>query len=231
MSAVQIERKSAAVPSLAQARKLTRDELHALYRRGATLTSYGIKCMAVAYCTMRDRGDDVSMFQHGLVKFFDRIVSGRVLPELLLEYAGAPQHIEQISRLVPEEQRKLLGRDATVQVSRQAGTGEIETRAKHPAACSISELLLVIGEGKIRTPAEQKHYLTPPPKDAPLPARAPLPATDDVDVWHSLTVVQRNAVAAQADRFGITVAVYLRNMLINQKVINGKVTVREKEFA
>lgn len=213
---------SVTVPTLAQAKKMSIAELRALLTRGALLSGHGIRLIAVAYVALRDRGEDMTAYNHGLIRYFDGIVKGRIDPQLLIEYAGAPHHLEQISRLVPEEQRKFLGSDARVNIAKRGPTGTVEAIAKKPAACTVTELAILCGEGKLRTIEEQKAYLPTPVVTPPPPPRTA--ATMNVDVWGILTMAQRDKLAAQAEQRGLTVAQFIRNLLVNNKVINGRVS-------
>lgn len=132
-------------------------ELIEAYKRAIGRSAEGLKEAACIWCALKDRGRNMDDMQGPFVEHFPAIAAGRLLPEVIFTCGGSLKLVEVIAALVPEDQAKLARPGAEVQVLMP--TGDVERR--NPAELSITVAKQVLGDGRIRTPEEQRPFLVP----------------------------------------------------------------------
>ena len=128
------------------------------YKRAIGRSSEGLREAACIWCALKDRGRNMDDLQGPFVEYFPAIATGQLLPQVLFTCGGSLKLVEVIATLVPEDQAKLMQPSAEVRVL--LPTGAVEQRK--PADLPIAVARQVFGDGRIRTPEEQRPFVAPP---------------------------------------------------------------------
>jgi hypothetical protein len=200
-------------------------EVWAIFKAALTHTAEGYRTMAQAWCELKERGEDLSAYSNPLLSMLPLVNVGALMPEMMVKYAGYPTLLRYTASLVPEEQTRLVDMTDTLPVLVTLENGETVTKSIRPIALSAPQLRQVFGDGRIRTPTEQKRHMPTPPRAVPAsPAAAPtasfnlLPALDDA---------QAKTLIEAAARDGLSIAELVVRFLIIDKRIP-KTRVRRK---
>lgn len=143
---------------------LKRMSTPALRKKLASLladTEDNLRLLASLWCELHDRGEKVDIGP--MAEFFPAVASGKLAPGLLMQQWGNTALLRAAAGMVPEDQAKL--KSGNVAVLRRKD-GKVTTESVPLASLRQTEIRQVIGDGKLRTPAEQRRHLAPEPKPA-----------------------------------------------------------------
>jgi hypothetical protein len=183
-------------------KSLETQEVWAEFKKAVARTAEGIARMAECWCELQDRGEDLSAYRNPMLSFLPDVASGKLLPEVLLRYGASPSLTSAISRLVPEDQAKLATAEARVSILQPDGT----TRIARVTDLRQAELRQVLGDGRIRTPDEQRPHVTASPRPtAPRKPAARQPA-DEFDLTAVLSKAEISRITRMAQERDITPA-------------------------
>lgn len=210
---------------------LSQDDLRSFYDQSIGATVAGLTNAAIAYAEMKNRGMDISFITKKWAAALE-LISGRGLkPELVIKFFGDTDLLKCLAAIVPEDQEKLIPPEVKIPVL--FGTQVVNMP---PAGLSENQRKQVFGDGRIRTPAEQKPYAVAPkpyqpraaataPAARPAAAAAPTRLVDDAppdadwDVHGALTVRQRKAITAAAAKMGVSPAIWFVRLALAEKGI------------
>ena len=120
-----------------------------------------ILSMAKTWADLKGRGKDLSKFEKDpLLRYFPSVASGKLLPVVLLRYAGIGSILAMVANLSIEDQKRVASEDAKVSLLRHDGSIEDVPLF----GMRVSEARQVLGDGSIRSPEEQREVMAPPPK-------------------------------------------------------------------
>lgn len=219
-------------------------DLRTFFERSVASTVEGFTNAATAYAEMKNRGMDLSFIAKDLTVALELISQQGLKPELVINFFGDTGLLKTLAAIVPEDQEKLIPPGAKVPV---LFGGQVVNLP--PAGMSENQRKQVFGDGRIRTPAEQKPFATPPkpyeprrpvpaftlgaaaitPAPVSRAAAAAVPSTKwmdeaaepeaEWDVRGGLTLRQRKAVIAVATKRGISPAEWIIRLVVAQKEI------------
>lgn len=130
------------------------------YKRAIGRSAEGLKEAACIWCALKVRGRNMDDMQGPFVEYFPAIAAGRLLPEVIFTCGGSLKLMEAVAALVPEDQAKVTQPGAMVQVLMPTGKIELLKPAELPVAIARQ----VLGDGRIRTPEEQRPFVVSPPQ-------------------------------------------------------------------
>jgi hypothetical protein len=217
-------------------KKMTTPELWAEFRRTLATTAEGLRHLAVLWCELKNRGEDMSGYHNSFTSFLPAVAAGKLHPEALILFNPVPALLDAVQKLVPEEQARLVQKAARLPVRQQDGT----TKDMRPIDLSGAQIRQVFGDGMIRTPAQQKRYM-PAPKPVVQPvakvepvALAPRRVVDHAHTTTQnqmlfaalgLTPSQRLDLQSFANKEGMSCAAVLVNLAVEHGLIRGAVRV------
>lgn len=202
-----------------QAKSMTTQQLFTEFNTCTIRVSEGLYRMAVLWVELENRGENLSVIKTPFRQFFPDIASGRLLPEVVLEYGGAPKKLEIFSTLVAEDQRRLASEDAAVPLVVRTASGAAEVRTVNPHEMRLSEIRQVFGEGRIRTPSEQQRFV-PATIAEQQPVAAPSLFNEEAfDLLAELTAQQRRDLSTLAFSRGMTPAEFVVDLLVRTKAV------------
>ena len=94
---------------------MTTKVLKAELARLLGFTAENLLRLAVVVNELEGRGEDLSGLRFGLLPFLRQIGSGKLLPEVVITFAGQPAAIKRIAALPLEEQRRIVDQGCSVQ--------------------------------------------------------------------------------------------------------------------
>lgn len=197
-------------------------ELRRFYDQSIGATVEGLANAAIAYAEMKNRGMDLSFITKKWAAALELISGQGLKPELVIKFFGDTDLLRSLAAIVPEDQEKLVPPEVKIPVL--CGTQVINLP---PAGLSENQRKQVFGDGRIRTPAEQKPYAVPPKPYQPRAVAAqPAIASPsamrmeeakpdaDWDVHGCLTIRQRKAVIVAAAKSGISPAAWVARLTV-----------------
>lgn len=137
------------------------DELRAELARALSITARNLLYLAAIWKELDSRGVDLSGLRSGLTAYLPLIASGKVLPEVVVQFAGSITLLRAVTGLPPEVQRKLASGESVSVAVRY--NGAITHRMLPPAALTARQVRQVFAPTHIRTEAEQLAHLSDPP--------------------------------------------------------------------
>lgn len=143
---------------------ISTETLWAEFRNLLAVTADNFKRMAIIWCELKERGEDMSAYVNPLTARLPAVAAGRLLPEILIRYAAKPELLDALESLVPEGQAKLATDTARVPVLIWKDGKQVVAN-RRPAELTAAEVRQVFAFGVIRDRAQQRHHLPPePPK-------------------------------------------------------------------
>lgn len=152
-------------------KRLTVAQLRTEFNKAVANTAAGLRRMAVIWVELKERGEDMSAFTNPLLSFLPAVASGKLEPEMLLIYGGRSDVLSKIATLVPEEQKRLASGEGRVQI---IDTVKGAARSVRLMDLTIPKLNQIIGDGRIRTPDEQRPHVPAARSTYHKPAARPL---------------------------------------------------------
>lgn len=194
---------------------------------GLGMSAEGLRKAAPYYVEARERGLDLSGFTSPVLSYLPDVASGKLDAEMLVRFGGfAPALLAVAATLVPEDQKAVLANNGKVQVVES--TGKVcEVRL---ADLSLAVLRQVVGEGRVRTPTEQKLHMAPAPR--PVVSRVPTVQRDEPDEWDlrgALDSTQMVHLEKRAAEAGMTPAQYAVQCMVSHRRIKDKVATVTRE--
>jgi hypothetical protein len=192
------------MPTQAKLQAMSNEQLQTGFNNALKFTAESIRVAAAYWVELQSRGVDVSDTGIPWASHFPAIASGRLDPNMILAYGWNDAVLAIVSDLVPEEQAKIANPNEKIPllVPDESGT-DFKTIMRAPKVMKASEFRQVFGDGRIRTPDEQRKYATPL-ISRPSPS-AKAEETDnveeshaDLDLFNALTPVQRDQVRRYA---------------------------------
>jgi hypothetical protein len=89
-------------------RALTTPQLREEFAAGIRVSVQHLVRTALVLQELESRGERVDGADEGLLDLLRRIATGRLLPQIIVRFAGSPQALERAARLAPDEQRAVL---------------------------------------------------------------------------------------------------------------------------
>jgi hypothetical protein len=167
-----------AVPTSTQRelRTMSTSDLRAELAKSLEVTATHLVHLAEVWRELESRGEDLSALRSGLWSYMPLIASGKLDPQMVVQYAGHSLLLRRLADLSREDQQLLLT-DPTVLVTEYTDGAWEERRLPitHLRASQIGQVL----SGGIRPPEEQKRLALARAKRAP-PKRRPRVSTDTV---------------------------------------------------
>lgn len=168
---------------------------------------------AEIWVELQERGENLDRFVNPITSFFPEIASGKLNAKLVFGFSQQPALLNNIATLVPEEQAKLVTPGYKVAVVLPDG----KRVDKRVSELSISQARQVFMGGRINSEAEQRKYVKPSkPYVAPVIEASETVETDLADV---LTPVQVRKLIALAKAENLSVASYVKKVLVRHKII------------
>lgn len=144
---------------------------------GLKQTADGLRRLAVVFAELERRGHDLGEFRAGVGRVLPLIASGRLAAEAVVAFAGRPAVWRTLLQLPLAEQQALAaGREVEIIDPSDPDRTVRVPLSRVPAAA----LAVVVGEGRIRSAAEQRESLRPRQAraDEPAPERRYRPVFD-----------------------------------------------------
>lgn len=193
---------------------------------GLSQSAEGLRKAAPYYVEARERGLDLSGFTSPVLSYLPDVASGKLDAEMLVRFGGFAPVLAVAAGLLPEDQKAILANNGKVQVVES--TGKVcEVRL---ADLSSAVLRQVVGEGRVRTPAEQKLHMAPAPR--PVVSRVPTVQRDEPDEWDlrgALDSTQMVHLEKRAAEAGMTPAQYAVQCMVSHRRIKDKVATVTRE--
>lgn len=187
-------------------------------RDALSQSAEGLRKAAPYYTEARERGLDLSGFTNPTLSYLPDVASGRLDAEILVRFGGFAPALAAAATLVPEVQRDLLANGGKVKVLEASG----ETREARLADLSAAMLRQVVGQGRVRSPDEQKQHMAPAPR--PLATRKPV-EPDEWDLRGALDSSQMVELEKRAGEAGMTPAQYAVQCMVSHRRLKDKVAV------
>jgi hypothetical protein len=186
------------VPTKAELKRMTQEQLWAGLREAIKLTEHGLRLAAIYWVELKERGQDLSKVDVPWSSYFPAVAEGKLDPRLILSYGWHEGLLSTVASLVPEDQAKIANpRDKVPLLVPNASGNGTHTVMRAPAVMKMSELQQVFGDGRIRTPDEQRKHVQPLPNRK----RSNDDIEDtgaDLDLFNALTPQQREQVRRYA---------------------------------
>ncbi len=138
-------------PRRLELKSLPTDELHERLRSAIGVTADAIRRMADLWHELVRRGEDMSRYRTALTPFLAGVAQGRLLPALVVQLSGQTRTLEKVATLSVADQERLLAGEP-VEIYR----GEDRTEELPLRDLLWSDVAQAIGDGRIRSAAEQK---------------------------------------------------------------------------
>lgn len=190
-------------------KQMSPDQLYEELRSRICDTAASIRRLAAVWSEMEGRGLDLSGFNSPHFKLLALVSSNSLLPELFLRYSYSPSLLRNLATLIPEEQAKLVSNGGLVEILDNVDDAPIRVQLDD---IPIKQVKQAIGEGKIRTAAEQRHHL--PPRRAVTSKR---PNANSENIMEVLTPGQQRVLRNAASRGGRTPTEQAARWLIQDK--------------
>lgn len=141
--------------------KMTAAELRTELAKELGLTAQKLMRCAAIWQALEQLGEDMSGIKDGFTFYLPHIAAGSVLPELVVAFARQPALLKRLSRLTPDDQRRMVDGEPVPFVVKP---GELRML---PVRCLTSrQVKQVVGDGAIFTEREQIARLCDPPQKA-----------------------------------------------------------------
>lgn len=187
------------IPTQSQLKAMSNEELWAGLNQALQLTEDSLRLAAAFWIELQNRGTTIEA-DVPWSAYLPAVAAGRLDPKLILVYGWNDGLLAAVAALVPEDQAKIVNprHKLPILVPKADGTA-YETVMRAPSAMKVSELRQVFGDGRIRTPDEQRK-LVPPLTTPPAPPvdRETADTRADFDLYNALTPAQREQVLRYA---------------------------------
>jgi hypothetical protein len=134
-------------------KSLTTEELMQELSRSLEITARHLLTLASIWRELESRGVDLSDLRRGLLAFVPMIANNRILPEVVVNYAGNKTLLNALSKCSLDEQRDLIATNRILLI--EAKEGEYSHLEVNLNSISTHEIYQVFGETGVRTEREQ----------------------------------------------------------------------------
>lgn len=142
-------------------RQLDTAALRELLASGITGMADSLARSALAWAELERRGEDLSDLRRGLTRYVPLIASAQLAAEAVVAYANRPTLLDALRGMPLAEQRALAAGRA-VEVIDPADPSAVN--AVPLVALPAAVIRLVVSDGQVRTPAQQRLAFRPRPK-------------------------------------------------------------------
>jgi hypothetical protein len=193
------------MPTAKQFKAMSADQLWDGLDKALKFTEESLRIAAAYWMELLNRGEDMSRLGVPWSEHFPAIAAGRLDPRMILAYGGHSKAVlDLVTDLVPEDQAKIANPRDPIPLVVPDADGGLKTIMRAPDVMKASELRQVLGDGRIRTPDEQRpHVVMPPVRPAAKPEAGKAPekaeqSNADLDLFNALTPAQRDQVRRYA---------------------------------
>lgn len=120
-----------------------------------TITANALCEMAFIWRELESRGEDLSGLRSGLTVYLPLIADSRLLPEVVVQYAGNRRLLEAMARVTRDDQQSLLDAGTVTVYLPYSGS----TTNRTIADMNTPEIQQVFGTDRLRSPEEQQRFL------------------------------------------------------------------------
>lgn len=208
-------------------KRMSIEQLLAKLREASAATGASLKQMALVWTELAGRGHDMSHYNSPLAIYFPDIAGGKLAPEMALLYGGNATIMAHVATLVPEEQAKLIANGGVVELLDSSGR---TPRAAPLAGLTAAKVRQVIGEGRIRTPAEQRRHIPPPAPERRPTLREMLKKNPTMfDITDHIDMAQSHEIQDKAEKAGIEPAEWIVRQLVTRRLLRDKLAPVTRE--
>lgn len=216
------------MPNELTLKAMTTAELWAEFKTVWGQTASNLARLAVLWCELRERGEDLTPLQNPLTSFLPDVAEGRLSPRALLLFNGRYALIQAVQQMVVEDQEALATMPAVPVLQLDGSVVKVR-----PSALSVAQARQVLSPQGIRTPAQQKRHMAPAPvARTKAPATpAPRPEDDAEDFSDELSVLtevlglttgQVKDLVENAEASGRAIAAYVLDVLIEAGAVRDR---------
>ena len=138
--------------------RLSNEELRTVLAKQLTLTAAALMEAALIWTELQRRGVDMTALRSGLASYLPRIARRELAAEAVVTFAGRRALLQSLSGMSLDEQRRYAAGE-TVNVVECDDNGALVTSQRQLNELSQREIVLVIANGRVRTPAEQRQSI------------------------------------------------------------------------
>lgn len=181
-------------------KKLTTPQLWKAFREALAFTKQGLEKMAIYYAELQTRKEDLSGFTSPIFAYLPAIAAGKFDPELIVRFGSKPRLMTALSKIVPEDQRKVLASNGNVVVRQPDGSNA----NINILDLKSGEIDQVFGDGRMRNTAEQAKVIGKPAA----------PVISDKVVTVRFTAKEASYLEEALAGTGLTIEQYIRDLLM-----------------
>lgn len=126
--------------------------------RSLTMTAQHLAYLASIWHELERRGEDLSDLRTGLAVYLPRIAAGQLSADAVLRFAGQPTVLRNVATL-PIDMQMHLAKGGPVRVLTATQSGDYDSLEIPASAMTAAQARLLITDGKIRSPEEQRAQL------------------------------------------------------------------------
>lgn len=136
-------------------------QLHQLLTHGLAITTRMISFLAKVWSALEQRGEDMSSYRNGLMRYLPLIDQGKMDPAILIQFAGQALLLRELAMIPLDEQRRLASGEKVALVT-QLDDGSFSTKMVDIASLHARYYSQIFDMGRVRTEKEQKKLLDTP---------------------------------------------------------------------
>jgi hypothetical protein len=140
-------------------RAMSDDDLIAAQTEAFAVTEKNLIRLAIIVRIREERGHDLSGIRIGMMRHLRRIADGKLLPEVILKYAGDPLTASRVAKLPIEGQRRCLEQNLARARSPRYGVPRSQPSGTHVELDKIRGAIVVTGVRVVITRAELMNLL------------------------------------------------------------------------
>ena len=137
---------------------LTNEQLRSQLANQIALTAESLLSAAAIWTELMRRGVDLGAFRSGLAFYLPKIARRELAPEAVVTFAGQRTLLQSMIGMPLDQQRRFAAGDA-IEIAEEDGNGKVALQQRRLAELSLKEVLLAIGDGRVRSFAEQRRSL------------------------------------------------------------------------
>jgi hypothetical protein len=149
--------KVAFVPNAELALKSV-EELREEVKRLLGVTAENLVKLAAVVHELESRGEDISQLRLSILPSLRAIAGGKMLPEVVVKYAGRPTLLKHIEAIPIAQQKNLLERETVFVVTTDDKNNFSEEEVRL-AFLNQNQIRQVFSEDSLRSPAEQRAFI------------------------------------------------------------------------
>lgn len=150
--------KKADTSVLSKLEEFSTEELREVLKDKLNNMNRDLLFLSRVYIILKARGEDLSELTKGIGVYLPMIAEGKILPDLVIKYSGQKTLVSTISKLPIPKQEELL-KDPKVEVVTFDKENKKQNKIKEVGALTVSEMIQVFDNDKIRTPEKQEKFI------------------------------------------------------------------------